>query len=198
MPQRTNNRRFRKRSRKAQIARLPGNTTTFTRKATFAIVKGAADSGRAVIVTLGDFTVSDITSLFGLYKIDTVKVTWRLVNAPNNNATFPTLHTAPQSYSLSAPTTLAEMQSLTGIKTYQFGPSHVSYTRVFKPAIIIDASSAAGTGQVNMPATWLTVFNTAVNHVVCSQWIQRYNSTSDATHTIEYDTEVVLSLKSTR
>lgn len=186
--------------RKSAIPRgIPGNVTQFTRKTTFAIPKGTADAGRVIVLTLADFASADMVALFGLYKIKHFKVTWRLVNAPNNNATFPTLHVAPQTYSIVAPASLSELQSQTKVTTFQFGPTNVSYSRSFHPGIIMDASGT-GTGQVNVASSehWLTVFNTAVNHIACSYWVSRYNSTADPTHTLEYDVEAVLALKSTR
>lgn len=192
------NRRVKKRSH-AKAHSVPGNVTQFTRKTTFTIAKAAADSGRVVVMTLADFASADMVALFGLYKIKSFKVTWRLVNAPNNNATFPTLHVAPQTYSIVAPTALSDVQNLTKCSTFQFGPTAISYTRHFTPGIIMDAAGT-GTGQVNLAsdANWLTVFNTTVNHIACSYWVSRYNSTTDPTHTLEYDVEAVLALKSTR
>ncbi len=185
--------------RKTRGARIPGNETQFTRKSTLTIAKAAADSGRVVVMTLADFASADMVALFGLYKIKSFKVTWRLVNAPNNNATFPTLHVAPQTYSIVAPTALSDVQSQNACTTFQFGPTAISYTRHFTPGIIMDAAGT-GTGQVNLAASdhWLTVFNTTVNHIACSYWVSRYNTTSDPTHTLEIDVEAVLALKATR
>jgi hypothetical protein len=192
----------RPRSRKRSSApprNLPGNVTQFTRKVTFNIAKAAADSGRVIVMTLADFASADMVALFGLYKIKSFKVTWRLVNAPNNNATFPTLHVAPQTYSIGLPATITDVQNLTKCTTFQFGPTAISYTRHFSPGIIMDAAGT-GTGQVNLSSAehWLTVFNTAVSHIGCSYWVSRYNTTTDATHTLEYDVEAVLALKATR
>lgn len=179
--------------------KLPGSEMTIHRRNTFALSRTATDTGRLISLSLSDFTGSELQSVFQLYKIEKVVVTWTLVNAPNNNANFPTLHSAPQNFTFITPTSLSEMNQYDKLKVFQFGPSKVQYKRTFTPSLLLDASSSAGTGQVIMPGAtpWVSVNNLSTNFICANYWIQRYNAT-DATHTIEVNIDATIRLKGVR
>lgn len=179
--------------------RLPGAELTVRRRNTFALAKTASDTGRLISCTVNDFGGSEIQSIFHLYRIEKLNVTWTLVNAPNNNATFPTLHVAPQNFTFITPSSLAEMGQYDKVRIYQFGPSKVQFKESFVPSVLVDASATAGTGQVVLPGRtpFLSSNNVNVNFIAANYWIQRYNAT-DATHTIEVTVEAVITLKGSR
>jgi hypothetical protein len=82
--------------------------------------KVAADTGQYSSIRLVDFpSVSDFSSLFQYYRITKVSYTYTLVNAPNNNATFPTLYVAPQVYATSgAPSSRDEVMQYQGLQIF--------------------------------------------------------------------------------
>jgi hypothetical protein len=165
----------------------------------FAIGKTAADTGRVLSTTLNDYSASELQSVFQLYKISKIKATWTLINAPNNNANFPTLHLAPQNFTFITPASLNEMLQYDKLKIFQFGPSRVQYSHTFTPACLLDASASAGTGQVIMPGgvPFLSTTNVNLNFVFGSYWLSRYSNV-DVTHTVELTLDATIKLKGTR
>jgi len=195
-----NMKKNRKPKRVPHIQRLPGAELTVRRRNIFVLGKTATDVGRIISCTLSDFGGSEIQSVFHLYKIDRINVTWTLTNAPNNNATFPTLHVAPQNFTFITLATLGEMSQYDKVQVYQFGPSRVQYKRSFVPSILLDASASAGTGQMVLPGRtpFLSCNNINTNFIGATYWIQRYNASPDSSHTIEVTVEAVLTLKGSR
>lgn len=178
---------------------LPGTEITIHRRNTFALSKTATDSGRLLATTLNDYSAAELRSVFQLYKIESVRVTMTLINAPNNNANFPTLHVAPQNFSFIVPPSLSEMLQYDKLTIYQFGPSKVQYSRKFTPALLMDASASAGTGQVIMPGSnpFVSTENVNTNYILGSFWLARY-SNADVTHTIEVTLDATIKLKGIR
>lgn len=201
----TNRRRQRARSRRRRTnmpapgVKLPGAEITIHRRNNFALTKTATDSGRLLSTTLNDYSAAELRSVFQLYRIESVKVTWTLVNGPNNNANFPTLHLAPQNFSFIIPPSLAEMMQYDKLTVFQFGPSRMQYSRTFTPALLLDASASAGTGQVIMPgkAPFVSSENVNTNYILGSFWLQRYSNV-DTTHTIEITLDATLKFKGIR
>lgn len=195
-------RKNRSRRRRAVIPRkvmdLAGPTVSFHRKDTITLPKTAGDSGNALWTTLSSFTSSDIVSLFSFYKVTQVKLTFRLVNAPNNNANFPTLWVAPRQFSILAPTSLDEVQQYNGVRSYQFGPSKNSFSMVFKPAIqLVTRTSGVAAPGATMPMDWIATDNDTAAFIFAVYWLQRY-STTDSTHTIELDYDLSVVAKQPR
>lgn len=188
-----------RKSRQRSRTKLPGTELTIHRRNIFALTKTAADTGRLISVSLNDFSAVELRSVFQLYKIVKVKVTWTLINAPNNNANFPTLHIAPQNFSFITPPSLSEMSQYDKLTIFQFGPSRVQYSRVFTPALLVDASASAGTGQVIMPGgtPFVSSENVNTNYICGSFWLARYSNV-DVTHTIEMTLDATIKLKGVR
>lgn len=176
---------------------VPGTVVTLHRRRIVALTKSASDSGQGYSFRLTDFADADIISLFQMYKITSVRLTFRLVNAPNNNATFPTLHLAPNNFSDVTPTSIDEVRQYNNLSVYQFGPSKVQYSRTFTPSQLVDlVGTTAGRGV--MPPTWTAITNDTVIHLCAVWWLQRFNTTSDPTHTIELDTDITVQCKGPR
>lgn len=192
------NRRSRK-GRRGIRSKLPGAEITVHRRFLFAIGKTAADTGRVLSTTLNDYSASELQSVFQLYKISKIKATWTLVNAPNNNANFPTLHLAPQNFTFITPASLTEMLQYDKLKIFQFGPNRVQYSHTFTPACLLEASASAGTGQVIMPGgvPFLSTNNINSNFIFGSYWLARYSNV-DVTHTVELTLDATIKLKGTR
>jgi len=166
------------------------------RKLFQAIVKTPADTGNYRAFALNGFPTSDITSMFQEYRIRSITLTYALVNAPNNNASFPSLFVAPQHiFSSTLPTSRDEVIQYRGSQAYQFGPSRVMYTRKFTPYVSLDAST---TGRKFVPSPWLSTSSDAVPHFTNVEWISRYNSTSDPTHSLELWAHAVVDCRYTR
>lgn len=178
---------------------LAGPIITFKRGDTIVLPKVAGDAGNALWSTLSSFTSSDIVSLFSFYKVTNVKLTWRLVNAPNNNATFPTLWIAPRQYSTTAPASLDEVQQYNGVTSYQFGPNRVSYTRNFKPSLQASTRTSTGVGNgLTMPFDWVSTDLDTAAFFFAVFWVQRYNSAPDSSHTLEIDYVLTVEAKQPR
>jgi len=164
-----------------------------------AIPKLAADSGNFRNVKLADFFgSSDFTSLFTQYRITKVTYKYTLVNAPNNNAAFPTLYVAPQQFAYSgAPTSRDEVLQYQGVQAIQFGPAKISHNVEVVPGTFLDASGLVGGGNVKR-SPWLSSANNGNQHFTTVDWISRYDSTINPTHSIELQISAWFQLKGTR
>lgn len=160
------------------------------------VSKVASDSGNYRAYALSGFPDADIVSMFQEYRIRSIKLSWMLVNAPNNNASFPTLYVAPQHiFTGSAPTSRDEVIQYRGIRNYQFGPANVTFTKSFTPYVPIDAATS---GKKFTPSPWLSTTTDAIAHYTNVEWISRYNSTTDPTHTVELLAHAVIECRYTR
>jgi hypothetical protein len=163
------------------------------------ISKLAADSGSFRNVRLADFVgSSDFTSLFTQYRISKVAYKYTLVNAPNNNASFPTLYVSPQQFQYTGvPTSRDDVLQYQGVQAIQFGPAKVMHSVTAVPGTFIDASGQVSGGLPTM-SPWLSTANNGNQHFTIVDWISRYNSTSDPTHTLELQITAWFDLKGTR
>jgi hypothetical protein len=177
--QRAGPRRFRTRR-----AKVPRNIIKFQREFIVTRGKTASDTGTYLGFSLSQFNDSDIVSLFTEYRITSLELMWVLVNAPNNNANFPTLYVAPQHISISptAPSTRDEVIQYQGIRTHQFGPSNLVYRQTYTPWVPIDVNTV---GRKFEKSPWLSVLSDTMPHYVAVDWLSRYNSAPDSSHTIE-------------
>jgi hypothetical protein len=170
---------------RARIVRQP--LFRFTRKLVFTQPKLAVDSGAYSNPRLVDFSNADIIGMFQQYKITRLDYTFRLTNAPNNNADFPTLNIAPvMFYSASPPTSRDVILALDGVKSYQFGPSNVSYTVSTVPKVSRGVLSS-GIGYGISDPIWVDSNSNGVYQLGFGYWFARYNSTSSPTHSIEVE-----------
>jgi hypothetical protein len=161
--------------------------------------KLAGDSGLYQSVRLVDFpSASEFTSLFQYYRIRRVQFIYTLVNAPNNNATFPTLYVAPQAFQTSGvPGSRDEVMQFQGLKIHQFGPSNLTKTVTCVPLVTRDMSNQISGGEL-VKSPWLSTANSANQHLSFVDWISRYNSTGDSSHTLEVQFRIWIDLKRTR
>jgi hypothetical protein len=152
-----------------------------------------------MFVKLDDYLSSDVQSLFQVYRITKVKLTFRLVNAPNNNAAFPTLHIAPQRFTTTSPISLDEVRQYDKLSVFQFGPSKVQYTRTFVPGQRLTCDTVAGqvAGNISTPV-WTSTVNADAINPFAVYWLQRYNTTSAPTHDIEVDFDATITAKGPR
>lgn len=159
--------------------------------------KSVNDTGLYQSFKLSDFPTSDVVSLYSDYKILKFIVTYRLVSQPNNNSNFPTLYIAPQHVaSGTAPTSRDEVVQFKGVTSYQFGPSTMSYTRVFKPHMWLDSTGV--TLRAVIPGTWCSTTSDTVPNFSHVYWLSRYNSAIDNSHTIELEVKAVIATRGTR
>ncbi len=173
------------------------NSIVLTRKFITTRGKLAADTGTYLGFSLSQFVDSDIQSVFTDYRIKSIKLSWLLVNAPNNNANFPTLYVAPQHISLSptAPTNRDEVIQYKNVKHYQYGPSNVMFEHTYVPYVPIDANTS---GRKFERSPWLSTLSNIVPHYVAVDWLSRYNSATDSSHTIELIVSAVIECRGTR
>jgi hypothetical protein len=172
-----------------------GQTVVVERKYIGTITKAASDAGIYRTFALSAFPDADIVSMFSEYKIEMLTLSYMLVNAPNNNASFPTLYVAPQNISSTTPASRDEVVQYKGARVFQFGPATNMVTYSFKPEVAIDAAT---TGKRFVVSPWLSTATDAIPHYTNVEWISRYNSTSDPTHTIELCVSAVVSCRGTR
>lgn len=141
---------------------------------------------------------SDFPSLFQYYRIKKLRYTYMLVNAPNNNANFPTLYIAPQSVLASGtPLTRDEVLQYQGVKTHQFGPSNLKVSYDFVPHCNRDIQQNLSGGEM-VTAPFLNAGNLTIAHFTNVYWLSRYNSTTDSTHTLDLEITAWFELKGTR
>lgn len=176
-----------------------GIILTIPRTTITSVAKAATTAGTGLFLThsLNNFPgVGDITSLFQEFKIQSIRLTFRLVNAPNNNAAFPTLYIAPQRFSFvqpsTVPTSAADVWQFKGMKTYQFGPTNLSFSQTYMPHYSLNVNNQAlAQGEVRK-ASWLAAGANSVNHASAVYWIDRYDTPTNNSHTIELETVMVL------
>lgn len=187
------------RGRKTRKARVPRNVNSIqslTKTVVSTLTRPATDSGTYRSVTLSSLPGSaDITSLFQYYTITKVQYDYILINAPNNNANFPTLYVAPQHIaSTGAPLSRDEVLQFNGIKEYQFGPSNLKCSITVKPKIQFDAN---GTNAAVEGVGWCSNAASSIPFITIVDWLTRY-SVVDPTHTIDLVVRVWLKAKLTR
>lgn len=176
---------------------LSRQSITLHRRGIFAVPKPTTDGGATAVIELSTLNSSDILSLFSEYRILSVVSTYQLVNAPNNNASFPRLHIAPRGFSNTAPINRNEVLQYNGVKMHQFGPANISVTHKFVPYVWLDAVGTS-VGKQIVQSPWLATDSDTVKHNFAVNWIDRYNSTSDPTHTLEVILDVILEARGPR
>lgn len=195
----TMSKRTGKRKSRFRMTRSPkiGNSVTIERELIATISKGVADTGLYRSFTLNQFSDSDIISMFQEYRIKKLTLTWMLVNAPNNNADFPTLYTAPQHYFASGipPASRDEVIQFRNTQHHQFGPANVVFKKTYIPFVALDAAT---TGKKFTKSPWLSTTTDVVSHYTSVEWISRYNSTSSPTHTLELVAHATIQARHTR
>jgi len=164
------------------------------------LAKFAGDVGFYTAYQLSQFPgISDIRSLYTDYRVKSLRLTFNLINAPNNNASFPTLIIAPQHYNGALGTVSVgsrdEISQFKGVRVFQFGPSRVSYTQSFKPWV---SMAGAGAGLMPIACPWINTINDDVKLVTNGYWLARYNTGSDPTHTIELTVSAVIECRGTK
>jgi hypothetical protein len=117
----------RSKTKRISIPKKPLNMTsvvTLRRGGFFSPSKIAGDTGTYRSFKLSDFTAgSDIVSAFKYYRVISVSYKYMLVNAPNNNATFPTLLVAEQDFAYSgAPGSLMRFYSSLTVNRTSLAP----------------------------------------------------------------------------
>jgi len=190
----------RSRRKSLGIPRTPSSViTSVSRKIINPITKIGSDSGSYVSFRLGDFpSASEFTSLFTYYKIRRVELRFMLVNAPNNNADFPTLYIAPQDYVTGGPpTSRDEVLQYQDVQTYQFGPNNIMTKCSRVPTVTRDIGNQVGGGEI-VKAVWLSTLNNSIQHLGFVYWLTRYNSPTDNSHTIEVEYTIHIDAKRTR
>jgi hypothetical protein len=175
------------------------NSIVFTRKFISTRGKTAADTGTYLGFNLSQFVNSDIISTFTDYRIKSLTLSWVLVNAPNNNANFPTLYVAPQHIAIgTAPTSRDEVIQYKDVVHYQFGPANLEFTRKYAPFVPTLNNTTAAAGRQFVRSPWISTVTDLVPHYVAVDWLSRYNSAPDSSHTIELVVSAVIECRGTR
>jgi hypothetical protein len=174
------------------------NSIVFTRKFITTRAKTAADTGTYLSFNLSQFVNSDIISTFTEFRIKSLKLSWVLVNAPNNNANFPTLYVAPQHIALGNPTSRDEVIQYKDVKHYQFGPANLEFSQVYAPWVPVLNNTTAAAGRQFQRSPWISTVTDLVPHYVAVDWLSRYNSAPDSSHTIELVVSAVIECRGTR
>jgi len=171
----------------------------FTRTTTNPFSKGAADSGYYFSTALSNMVSSDVLALFQEYRITNIKFTVRLPNQLNNNSDFPTLYYAKYRQTPSAPPAqLSDITQISGVKSYQFGPSSNQVSFNCKPSTLAAALTSAGVGYHVESDKWFSVESVNVQFISFAIWIARYNTTTSPTHSLEYELTYTIEARGTR
>jgi len=183
-----------KQSVRRRAKRRTRQTAIIHRFLTNNIAKFTGDSGIYRAWSLSDFPSSDVISLFQEYRVKWVELTYQLYAQPNNNSNFPTLFTAPQKWNNSAgtPSSIQEVQQFQNVVTHQFGPATMTRVFRFKPFAFIGGEKLLATSP------WLSVSADTVKHMTNVEWLQRYNSATDNSHTIQLSARLCVELRKTR
>lgn len=189
-----------RRNGKVRLTKTPNGECHCVSRALIATIpKVASDTGSFRRITIADFVGSlDILTMYEAYKIRKVEYKYFLVSGPNNNATFPTLLVAPQAYvTAGTPVNLDEVLQYQKVRQYQFGPSNLTYTLAVTPKISLDVANSVGMGCITQNQ-WIGTNNNSVLHMTTVDWLRRYNSTTDSTHTIDLQIRVWVDLRGPR
>jgi hypothetical protein len=178
--------------------RKNAGSIVFTRKFITTRAKVGADTGTYLGFNCSQFLNSDIVSTFQEFRIKSLRLSWVLVNAPNNNANFPTLYVAPQHISLGNPTSRDEVIQYKGVKHYQFGPANLEYSQTYVPYVPLLNNSSASAGRQFQRSPWISTVTDLVTHYVAVDWLSRYNAAPDSSHTIELIVSAVIECRGTR
>lgn len=193
-----NNKNQSYRRRRSSRTKL-SNSIVFTRKFITTRAKTAADTGTYLGFNLSQFVNSDIISTFSEFRIKSLRLSWVLVNAPNNNANFPTLYVAPQHISVGiVPTSRDEVIQYKNVKHYQFGPANLEYSQSFSPWVPVLNNTSVAAGRQFQRSPWISTVTDLVPHYVAVDWLSRYNSAPDSSHTIELIVSAVIECRGTR
>lgn len=195
----------RRSTKKRRMRRSKGLELTLSRTTITSVPKAATTAGTGLYLThqIANFPgASDITSLFQEFKVQSIKLRFRLVNAPNNNAAFPTLYIAPQKFFFTslpvAPSASSEVWQFRGLRTYQFGPNALEFSCTYVPHYSLDVNNQGlAQGEIRR-AGWLAAGATAVNLASAVYWIDRYDTPTNNSHTIELEAMVVLRCRGTK
>lgn len=183
--------------RRVQVAR---NQISIQRSIVLGVTKITTDAGDYNELSLGGFPgSSDLSSLFQQYRVDKVRVTYKLVTAPNSaNAAFPTLYTAPQYLQSGLPASRDEVLQYQGLRIFQFAPSRTEVTYTYKPKVNRLVYRSAIASSYEPVTAWLSTLDLSAQHYYSVEWIDRYNSTTNPEHTIEKVVTVWVSCRQSR
>lgn len=172
----------------------------FDRSILLGVTKITTDSGSYNTLSLSGFAgLSDIQSLFQEYRIESVKVTYKLVTSPNTVAAFPTLYTAPQGISTGVPASRDEVLQYQGLKMFQFAPSKTEVSYTYQPKInrVVYRNALSSSYEVsNSP--WIATSDMSALFFYSVEWFDRYNTTTNPEHVIEKLLTVRVSARGTK
>lgn len=141
--------------------------------------------------------VTDFSNLFAYYKINKMKITWRLANCPADATIFPTVYSwknmNPAAISFTGP----QLNQIQRVYKYQTSSDDRTFSHTFVPYnlnVVYNGTNNANQIQYN---AWQSINDTAVQYFGLAYFIENFGQTGNATGDIQlfYDIEVDLSLK---
>lgn len=156
---------------------------------------GTVDRGIYRSWSLSEFPSGDVSTMFQEYRIVAFELTYQLYTQPNNNARFPTLYIAPQSFTNTAgasPPFRDDVVQFVGVRTHQFGPANLTYK------IRVPARTFIGAERVLRSSPWLGITADTVRHMGVVEWISNYNTGTDNSHVIRLSTKAIFQFRKTR
>lgn len=162
-----------------------------------AIAKVNVDVGAARTFTLNQVPgVSDITSFFQFYRIDSVDITYYFTT-PNisGNVPFPRIITAFSPETGSTPTSIDAVTSYSSCRQFQLGTSRVTYTRTIKPRPLVSSNSQTG---VVVNDAWCNTNSGNIPHYGLLEWLQPYNTVINTNMSVDYSVRYNFTCKGAR
>jgi len=134
----------------------------------------AADYGGTILAALNQLPAfAEFTALFQEYKYQRVDVEFTFLPAATERYT-PTVWTANlSSAGLSAPSTLAQMSQLSGVRKFAFGPDKRSFRCSFVPKL-----RTSDTQYIMLRAPWISTGDAGAAHAGIGYWFQFFNVTT--------------------
>lgn len=134
----------------------------------------AADYGGTILAALNQLPgFAEFTGLFQEYKYQRVDVEFTFLPAATERYT-PIVWTANlSSAGLSAPASLAQMQQLSGVRKFAFGPDKRTYRASFVPKL-----RTSDTQFIMLRTPWISTGDAGAAHAGIGYWFQFFNVTT--------------------
>lgn len=159
---------------------------------------GVVTTSGVSMVRLADFpAVADFTSLFSYYKINKLKISWRLANCPADGTIYPTIYSWKNMNPAAIAFTGPQLNQIQRVHKYQTSSDDRGFTHSFIPYnldVIYNGTNNANQIQYN---AWQSMTDTSVQYFGLAYFIENFGQSGNATGDIQlfYDIEADISFK---
>lgn len=159
---------------------------------------GVVTTSGVSMVRLADFpSLTDFTNLFSYYRINKLKVCWRVANCPADATIFPTIYSWKNMNPSAITFTGPQLNQIQRVHKYQTSSDDRGFTHSFIPYnldVVYNGTNSANQIQYN---AWQSMNDTAVQYFGLAYFIENFGQSGNATGDIQifYDIEADISFK---